>query len=159
MNQIMAMSGASLSDCSLYRYHLWRIWDGAADHCMFIGLIPSTADATNDDPIIRVCINYARSWGFGGIYMLNLFAWKAAKPNDMLKASDPVGPQNDDILGQYSRRAALTVACWGNHGKHLGRSEAVRKLIPNLHYLKLNKSGEPHHPLYLKADLEPKLWE
>jgi hypothetical protein len=31
----------------------------------------------------------------------------------------------------------------------------VKNMLPNLHYLKMNKSGEPAHPLYIKADLAP----
>lgn len=40
---------------------------------MVIGLNPSTADETRDDPTIRRCTGYARLWRFGGLLMTNLF--------------------------------------------------------------------------------------
>ncbi len=68
---------AKLSDCRIYRYALWRIWDDAKPLVMFIGLNPSTADETEDDPTIRRCISFAQNWGYGGLYMANLFVFRA----------------------------------------------------------------------------------
>lgn len=47
---------------------------------MFIGLNPSTADETQDDPTVRRCIRYAQSWGYGALYMTNIFAFRATDP-------------------------------------------------------------------------------
>ena len=122
---------------------------------MFIGLNPSTADETEDDPTLNRCIKYAKSWGYGGVCMANLFSYRATDPENMLSATDPVGKDNDRWLIKLSDQAGLVVAAWGNTGSYMGRSEQVRKLVPNLHCLKINKSGEPAHPLYQKATLQP----
>ena len=122
---------------------------------MFIGLNPSTADETKDDPTITRCINYAKAWGYGGVCMANLFSFRATKPKVMLDAADPVGKENDRWLVELSGKAGLVVAAWGNTGSYMRRSQQVRRILPNLHCLKLNKSGEPAHPLYLKASLRP----
>jgi hypothetical protein len=45
--------GAEFSPCGKYRYALWRIWDFKKPLAMFIGLNPSTADASKDDPTIK----------------------------------------------------------------------------------------------------------
>lgn len=82
---------AHLSPCRRYRYALWRRW-GDGPHAMFIGLNPSTADETADDPTIRRCIAFARAWGYGALCMANLFAYRATQPADMLAQDDPVGP-------------------------------------------------------------------
>jgi len=87
--------------------------------------------------------------------MANLFAYRATDPNDMKAEKDPIGPENNEWLKQLSNDAGLVVAAWGNNGSYLGRSEQVKKLLPNIHCLKRNKSGEPAHPLYQKADMEP----
>lgn len=153
----LVASGAEFSDCERYRYSLWRQWsDGPA--VMFIGLNPSTADATLDDPTIRRCIGFAKSWGFGKLLMTNLFAWRDTSPRDMLAAKDPIGPLNDKALVEASAQATLAIAAWGAYGTHLQRDAAVRKLVPHLHYLRLTKDGHPGHPLYLPASLQPQAW-
>ena len=121
---------------------------------MFVGLNPSTADEKNDDPTLTRCINYAKSWGYGGVCMANLFAFRATEPSVMKSAKDPVGSQNNEWLKSLASEAGLVVAAWGNDGSYLGRSKQVIALLPNIYCLKMNKSGEPAHPLYLKADLQ-----
>ncbi len=148
-------SGALFSKCRKYRYALWRIWSEEEPHAMFIGLNPSTADELQDDPTVRRCISYARSWGYGGLWMANLFALRSTDPKKLSEADDPVGTENDKWILKLSKSAAVVVAAWGNYGGYLGRSRDIVKLIRSLCYLKLNKTGEPAHPLYLKGTLRP----
>lgn len=153
---------ARLSRCRRYRYALWRTWDDTLPRVLFIGLNPSTADETSDDPTLVRCMNYAKAWGYGGVCTGNLFAFRATDPRDMKRAHrdglDPLGPENDRWLEKLAAEAELAVAAWGNDGAWLDRSAQVRKLLPELHCLKLNRSGEPAHPLYQKADLLPIPW-
>lgn len=149
---------AKLSDCRTYRYELWRTWDDSKPYAMFIGLNPSTADETEDDPTIRRCINYAKLWGYGGLCMTNLFAYRATQPDDMKRATNPIGDENDETLTRLSKSAGVIVGAWGSDGVFLNRSAEVRSLIPELSVLKVNKSGEPAHPLYLKSTLTPIKW-
>lgn len=125
---------------------------------MFVGLNPSTADERLDDPTVRRCIGFAKSWGYGGVIMTNLFAFRATIPEDMKKAKDPIGPENDYFLRVCAGYASITVAAWGTSGGFLRRDREVIRLIPNLHYLRLTKKGFPAHPLYLPKDLEPVKW-
>lgn len=148
---------ATFSPCRRYRYTLLRRW-GDGPVCMFIGLNPSTADETQDDPTIRRCIRYAQGWGFGGLLMANIFAWRDTDPRGMKAAEDPVGPGNDHALRGAYKLSALVVAAWGAHGEHMGRGHAVRAMLPRLHYLRLTKGGHPGHPLYLPASLRPVEW-
>ena len=141
-----------------YRYGLWRIWDRAQPAVMFIGLNPSTADATLDDPTLVRCMGFARSWGYGGVYTANLFAWRATDPRDMKSAKQPVGPDNDRVILDLAQRVDKVVAAWGNDGAWLDRADAVRALLPELYYLKMNRSGQPAHPLYLPKHLKPQRW-
>ncbi len=46
------------------------------------------------------------------------------------------------------KNAGIIIGAWGNTGAHLNRSSDVRKMFKELHCLKLNKTGEPAHPLY-----------
>ncbi len=155
-------SEATFSPCRTWRYSLLRRWAKGGDYAMFIGLNPSTADETQDDPTVRRCIRYAQDWGYNALYMTNIFAFRATDPRIMKGASDPVGPDNDETLIRLAADSGIVVAAWGNHGTHQGRENVVRhfeRFRRNLHVLKLTKAGHPCHPLYLKADLKPKRWE
>ena len=151
-------STATLSPCRTYRYSLTREW-GSGLAVLFVGLNPSTADETLDDPTIRRCISFARDWGYARLHMANLFAFRATAPRDMKNASDPVGPENDRHLLALANDSALTVAAWGVHGTFGGRHNAVRGMLPRLHYLRLTKDGHPGHPLYLPRTLKPVAWK
>lgn len=149
---------ASLSDCRKYRYALWRIWDDSKPYAMFIGLNPSTADETENDPTINRCINYSKDWGYGGLCMANLFAFRATSPSDMMASDDPIGSDNDEWIIKLAKEAGVIVAAWGNDGSYLERSKEVQKMIPDLMCLKINKSGEPTHPLYQPGAARPIQW-
>ena len=141
--------GASISECGRYRYLLWRIWDREKPFISFIGLNPSTANAKKDDPTIRRCIGFAERWGYGGLYMVNLFAWRATNPKHMMSVEKPIGPLSDEYIKVAIENSELMIAAWGVNGQHRNRAEAVKKMIPNLKALKINKRGEPAHPLYI----------
>lgn len=87
--------------------------------------------------------------------MANLFAFRATEPADMKASDDPIGIENNKWLKKLAKDAVLVVAAWGNDGSYLERSEQVKEFLPNLYCLKLNKSGEPAHPLYQAAKLKP----
>lgn len=146
--------GAYISQCGRYRYSLWCQWEPGAmvNWCC---LNPSKADAKVNDPSFVRMMNFSRAWGYGGLMVTNLFAWRATDPRDMMAADDPVGPDNDRVLRAAHSKAALTVAAWGAHGTYRGRHHAVRAMLPNLHCLRLTKDGHPGHPLYLPANLRP----
>ncbi len=150
-------TAAEFSACRKYRFALWRTWDETKSYALIIGLNPSTADETNNDPTITRCINFAKSWGYGGVCVANLFAYRATIPKDMMRAKKPIGTENDAWLSQLAKDADIVVAAWGNDGSRLGRAEEIKKVLPSLHYIKMNKSGEPAHPLYLRSELKPVL--
>lgn len=146
---------AVFSPCERYRYVLWRHWGGTGGTTMIVGLNPSTADATHDDPTIRRCIGFARDWGYSDLCMTNLFAYRATKPHDPMAADDPVGPDNDAWLFEVARNAAIVVAAWGVHGTRLGRDRVVRGMLPCLNALRRTKDGHPGHPPYLPRGVLP----
>jgi hypothetical protein len=150
------VTGAQFSDCREYRYVLWRTWDEGNGHVMFVGLNPSTADETKDDPTIRRCIGFAKRWGFGGIYMLNIFALRSTDPAKLYSDTEPIGPRNDEFLRMYADAAGKIVACWGNHGALNNRGLQVIDMLgmENLFCFKLTKNDNPGHPLYLSKDTE-----
>lgn len=143
-----------------YRYYLTRQWDLYLPSVNFIGLNPSTADASDDDPTIRKCMTYARGWGYGGIIMTNLFAFRTKDPYEMMQQGvNAIGAENNRYLIQGHKEAKISVAAWGNHGGLNERSKDVVHLIPNLYCLKITKLKQPAHPLYLSSQLTPVKFE
>jgi hypothetical protein len=150
-------SGAIFDTTGRYRYTLWRAW--CADHArvVFIMLNPSTADEQTNDPTIRRCIGFAQRWGFGSLEVVNLFAYRATSPHDLLKADDPIGRENDHFLVQALARAGCIVAAWGTKGTLLRRDKCVIQLLDtwrNVQCLGTTKAGHPRHPLYVRAEAE-----
>lgn len=144
------------SPCRQYRYTLWREWDMLnPKYAMFVGLNPSTADETQDDPTIRRCVGFAKAWGYGALCMTNLFAFRATDPKVMKAASDPIGPDNDEWLKRMAAGASVIVAAWGTHGCLGHRNIVVMDLLPGLMCLGKTKDDYPRHPLYLPKGLQP----
>ena len=142
-------TSATISVCTKYRYSLERVWDTGSTRVMIVGLNPSTADADSDDPTIRRCVGFARSNGFDGLLVTNLFAARSTSPAALLEMDDPVGPENDHWIGRLTRRATKVVIAWGNGGRLKRRDEEVLKVLAGSYCFGKTQLGAPRHPLYL----------
>jgi hypothetical protein len=153
-------NSAGLSDCGRYRYWLRRSWKtgGGGRVVCFVMLNPSTADHEADDPTVRRCMAFTRSWGFSALSVRNLFALRATDPAELLEADDPVGPSGDAELAAAGA-ADLVVAAWGA-SVPFGREARALEILAGvpLHCLGLTKSGAPRHPLYVRGDTRPAPW-
>jgi hypothetical protein len=173
-------AGAKLSPDGKYRYRLWREWRGTHDpknwhwvtkdgdgdpmgepkSCLFVMLNPSTADGDKDDPTIRRCVGFAKALKYERLEVVNLFAYRATRPTDLLDlnhADDPVGPWNLEIVTAAAEKAGIVICAWGAHGGHLGQDETVLGWLDTraVHALGLTRDGHPRHPLYLPAGARP----
>lgn len=148
--------GANISADGVYRYSLWRAWDARLSWLCFVMLNPSVADANIDDPTIRRCIGFADQLGYGGIQVVNLFAYRATDPR-LLKQTrlvpDPIGPRNNHHILMAAMSCQRTVCAWGNHGAFGNRGATVLDLLKerdvSVHALRVSLTGHPCHPLYL----------
>jgi hypothetical protein len=143
---------ATISSCGNYRYVLRRYWAAKMPSIGIVCLNPSTADAQTDDATVTKCLKLAKFWGYGGIVLVNLFAWRSKDKNEIRRVTDPVGPDNDSTIRTTLAAVDGILAAWGNDGIYLGRSAAVRAILTTLKKsvfcIKLNNTGEPVHPLY-----------
>lgn len=187
------ISDAGISQDGLYRYWLTRDWSSLAmtGHSYaslapgvepmdelrrqvklpFVMFNPSTADKEEDDATIRKCIGFARRFGYGGIQVVNLYAFRARWPGDMWSAHasgvDVVGPVNDRFIGNMARHSGHlgyrdVVCAWGRLAeKSADRVKEVMRLldVAGAHPMCLGKTkdGLPRHPLMLSYEtkLEP----
>ena len=156
------LAGAVLDPGRQYRYQLWRTWDPDRPVLCWIMLNPSTAVEVQDDPTVRRCVQWGRNLGFGGIVVVNLFAWRTSYPAELARVPDPVGSGNDAAILTAARTAGMVLCAWGNNGSLRGRSREVRVLLADAeiacHALRVGKTGEPAHPLYLGYDLQPQVF-
>ena len=145
------------SPCEKYRYWLSREWDDSEGKTLgFIMLNPSTADAVKNDPTVERCMRRAKMLGYGGFVVVNLFAYRATDPKDMLSCQDPVGPENNTYIIRAAHECEKLVCAWGVHGRHQDRCYQVMGFLEpfaeKIHCLGETKEGFPRHPLYTGYD-------
>jgi hypothetical protein len=149
---------ATFSEDRVYRYQLVRS-TGYPNQALvnFVGLNPSTADESYDDPTVRRLIGFARRHAFGFLILTNLYAFRVTDPRALKLAADPIGPENLRYLAAATRNAQRIVPCWGAHGAPGSRGREVLELLRrlgNIWVFGLTKGGEPLHPLYLAYENE-----
>lgn len=161
-----AYRGAIVSRDRAHRYALWRKDDLRGPIATFLMLNPSTADASADDPTIRKCCGFARRWGYSGIWVVNLFAFRATDPRELARHpyETIVGPDNDGWLAPGLEDGA--VFAWG-----CPSSAAVRKLVArrvpevlrmaagDWECIGVSADGSPRHPLMLPYATPRVRWE
>lgn len=162
---------AWVSDDGRHRFYLSRKW-GPGPSAVFVMLNPSTADGTEDDPTVRRCLGFARRLGCTSLEVVNLFAWRATDPADVVKAQaageDITGGEPADVMLRLAateahERGGAVIAAWGAGPAGLRsamaqRIPAVLELIGRPWCLGTTRSGQPRHPLYLPATAPLTLW-
>jgi hypothetical protein len=146
---------AIISEDKKYRYELSRIWDKEKPKVLFIMLNPSTADSEIDDPTIRRVVNFAKSWGYGGVFVGNLYAFRSTDPKELRWADNPVGDNNIQHIQSLIGLTEKVIYAWGNNQKE---PEWLCDVVDAPYCIDISKKGIPKHPLYLKAELHPKLY-
>lgn len=128
------------------RYRLWRIWDEKRPLLLFILLNPSLGNATDNDPTIRRLIYFSRTFGYGGVYVGNLYSCISPNPND-LKATDKMAEQeNINHIKGMMHMCQDVVYAWGNQGDY---PKWLNALEDRPLCFGFTKKGNPKHPLYL----------
>jgi hypothetical protein len=141
-----------------YRYVLTRgPWLHGEGTVMFVMLNPSTADEREDDPTIRRCIRFARSWGFARLVVGNLYALRATDPRELFEHPDPVGPKNDETLRKLALNSPSVIVAWGaTLHPQPSRARSVLELLEfyagTARCLGQTKDLHPRHPLYVRRD-------
>ncbi|TIN41707.1 MAG: DUF1643 domain-containing protein [Mesorhizobium sp.] len=136
-------------DVPVYRLALWRIWDRSKPLLLVGMLNPSTADHRKNDPTVNRLFHFARTNGFGGFIIVNAYAFRASRPQDMFAAADPIGPLNraviDDACGLCST-ALLAYGAGASEGGHRLWSQ-VSSRIDTIVCLGTSQDGSPKHPM------------
>lgn len=151
-----------VGDC--YRYRLGRTWDAMLPAALFVMMNPSTASAYVDDATIAKVTKFARRWGFGGLLIGNVHAYRCTDQARLVETPDPAGPENEAHLLAMASDAALIVMAYGNPkvAALRQRGPAVARMLVaaghQLHTLRVSAAGVPWHPLYLPDGTQPTPW-
>ena len=163
---------AIISDCGTYRYRLERETERSGPAVAFIGVNPSTADASADDATIRKMRGFAQRWGYSRFIVGNLFAFRATDVKALRSAyGAPVDRRQQFALESAHlfsilSDAHLIVPCWGNIRK------VPKQLRPRIAEvldlltlaekptvcLGTTENGDPRHPLMLGYATELVTW-
>ena len=150
---------ATFSRCEAYRYRLTIEWEPLSLKVAVIGLNPSTATELVDDNTVRRLKKWARDFGFGGLHMLNAYAYRSTDPKGLLRVDDPVGQFTDEWIGELVESAGMVVCCWGGNISP-DREQQLLELLSGkgtaICCFAVTKTGRPGHPLYLKSPLVAK---
>lgn len=146
-----------------YRYQLKRIWEENKEIVTFILLNPSTADKHTDDNTIQNCVRLAKHNGSGGFNVVNLFAYRATNPKDLIGYEKDIltGQENDKYILNSANKTNKIVLGWGNAVKEIEKvrdynrdKEVVQLLDKNgykVYCADLTVKGCPKHPLYISS--------
>lgn len=151
---------ATFSPDGRYRYDLTRSTRSLTGYgtAVWIMLNPSTADAEHDDPTIRRVLGFSKRLDVADVAVVNLFAYRATSPGDLLSADDPIGPDNDATIERHVRSAYIVVAAWGSwwetqpisrRPSRLNVEQIVADCGRRLYCVGVTDSGTPRHPLYV----------
>lgn len=129
-----------------------RTWDETKSKVLVIMLNPSTANDIQDDDTIRKLKNKVTAWGYGGMCVGNLYAYRTPYPKVLKRVSDPEGPENRKYIRDMINSGSFqrVVYAWGNGEKE---PQWLRELVREPYCIALSKKGIPRHPGRLKNGL------
>lgn len=155
-------SKAEFDNKGVYRFSLERIWNSSKDNLLFIGLNPSDSDELITDQTVNHMLGVAKSLGFGGLFVVNLFSLISPSPSVMKEHKLPIGDKTDESIIYFSNQASKIVIGWGSDGVYKNRDKEVMKLLSGLklYCLGLNSDNTPQHPKYQQINkIKPNLTE
>jgi hypothetical protein len=138
-----------------YRYRLFRKWTNTQlKPLLWVMLNPSTADDKIEDATIRRCIDFSNRWGYGSLFVGNLYAYRATNPYDLVMPDEAESLINTDHLLEMMVLSDRVVCAWGTRGFNY----PPWFLGDRLWHLGLTKEGYPKHPLYLSKETTLTKW-
>jgi hypothetical protein len=153
---LLEKRSAMFSDDERYRYTLkitWKPENAAWPTLVCVALNPSHADEMRNDLTVGKLCKMAEARRYGGLLMLNLFAYRSPDPRALYEVEDPIGPVNtdDNLCAHIQKHGGRALAAWGSGGLMLNRAESFLKACKaegiKLQCFRMNPDGTPIHPL------------
>lgn len=151
----------------LARYYLAYGDDPAV---LWIMLNPSTATELKPDPTCSRILEWSLAWGYSGIRVVNLSAFRSSKPRGVRDAVEKYTEgHNLGVIVREMRLAHRIVCAWGACADPwaIEAAERVRSFAAvdgmTLHAMDFNQDGSPKHPVArgrhrIPNDATPVVW-
>jgi hypothetical protein len=129
-----------------------------------VGINPSTAAPDALDPTLQSAQRIALANGYDSFLMFNVYAQRATRPDDMEPTLNPILHAENRKAFRYLLSLSERPAVWAAWGNIILKRDylmgCMRDFAADGHAAgarwftagPLLKSGQPHHPLYLKGD-------
>ncbi|GHU86607.1 hypothetical protein FACS1894153_3970 [Bacteroidia bacterium] len=147
-------------DYQPYRFVLGK---NGTNPLLAICMNPSAAREELSDRTVNIVIKTAEKFGYDGWIVVNLYPERATDSGNMDKFNEELHRKNMEVIANVIDEYHIEKlwGAWGNMPhKNLGRAKKdlmkllQEKNIKIFHFGKLSKSGNPHHPLYLKIEAD-----
>lgn len=151
---------ATFSADGRYR-QLMRRWTGESfpqRYVLFVGMNPSTADATANDPTCAREWTFANREGYSAMVKANVGDYRATDPKMLLMPGViAVSEANLPAIRRAAAGADMVILCHGRLNRALAPAGealvgALRADGITLWCFGTNTDGSPKHPLYLRLD-------
>ena len=129
-----------------------------------IGANPSTAAPDALDPTLKSADRIAHFNGYDSFWMVNVYPQRATDPDDMERERNAFLEEQNMAAMKKLLELSPTKDVWCAWGNIIDKRKFLKECVQNivdtgnnlganwLQAEKTCKSGNPHHPLYLKAD-------
>lgn len=134
-----------------------------------IGINPSTAIPQNLDNTLKSVQRLAFFNNFDSWIMLNVYPQRATNPNDMHQSIDErIHQKNVDNAEKIFQKKPVIWAAWGTI---IEKRPYLFNCLSDIYEVSkkydcqwvsfgnISKKGHPHHPLYLRSDEKPSVFD
>ncbi len=125
------------------------------------GVNPSTAKPGDLDPTVASVARFAKTQGYDGWLMFNLYPQRATNPDKIHKHfQKKIHDKNVEVIAERIR--GLSVDVWCAWGTLIEKRPYLSRCLRDIYEVmegeniscytrgRISKAGHPHHPLYLR---------
>jgi hypothetical protein len=130
------------------RFFLMRRW-AIGPTVLAVGLNPSIASTTQDDPTLRRLVRLLDAHGFGAVMLLNLWSQIAVQPSKVIRTEGRWTVSDWRRFHRITSRTDARLWMWGANGRrHPDVQDVIASDVDALCF-GVTAEGMPKHPLYL----------
>ena len=136
-----------------------------------IGINPSTAQPDDLDNTLKSVERIALGNGFDSFIMFNVYAQRATDPDAMEKVCNAALHRENMEAFQYVLSISKAPAIWAAWGTIIEKRPYLAQCLSDMIQIgqtkganwysvgNRSKKGHPHHPLYLRKDAKPEVFD